>query len=495
MKFDVKDSLTEQELRSGLKAVIRDGLASQAMATLSSGVFLVAFALQLGASNFVIGLLAAIPALTQLIQIPATYLVERYQRRRFISVHATLVGRVFLLIIALIPFVFSGKTAIFALVAALGLHTSIGAISLCAWNSWMRDLIPQKELGTFFSGRMRLQVVLGIVLNLAVAAYMYYWVRVVPKHEIYAYSILFALAYVAGMFGTYFISTIPEPRMRVRAANASFLKLLLQPFRDSNFRKLIGFLGSWNFAANLAAPFFIVYMLKRLNLDMSSVIGLTVLSQIMNMAFLRLWGRFSDRFSNKSVLGICAPLFVISILAWTFTTMPEKHILTIPLLIVIHILMGIAIAGVTLGTGNLALKLAPHGEATSYLATSSMVSSLAAGIAPILGGKFADFFARRELAWALSWKSSEGEFSFQTLNFQSWDFFFFLAFVIGIYAIHRLVLVKEEGEVKESIIIHELISVAMRPLRNFSSVGGLRHILHYHLPISRHNKGPNTPVT
>jgi len=42
MTSAVKDTLTEAEVQSGLRAVIRDGLASQAMVTLAGGVFLVA---------------------------------------------------------------------------------------------------------------------------------------------------------------------------------------------------------------------------------------------------------------------------------------------------------------------------------------------------------------------------------------------------------------------------------------------------------------------
>ncbi len=79
MRFTVKDTLTEEEIQSGLGAVIKDGLTTQTMVTLTGGVFLVAFALKLEASNTIIGLLAAIPPLAQLIQIPAIYLVETYR--------------------------------------------------------------------------------------------------------------------------------------------------------------------------------------------------------------------------------------------------------------------------------------------------------------------------------------------------------------------------------------------------------------------------------
>lgn len=245
------------------------------------------------------------------------------------------------------------------------------------------------------------------------------------------------------------------------------------------------FSGSWSFAVNLAAPFFTVYMLKRLQLDMSFIIALLVLSQLMSLVFLRIWGKFSDRFSNKSVLGVSGPLFVGCILAWSFTTMPEKYSLTIPLLVAIHVFMGISTAGVNLASGNIGLKLAPKGQATAYLAPRNIITSMAAGIAPVLGGRLADFFAERELSWTLRWTGPERELVFRTLSFQYWDFFFFFAFLIGWYSIHRLAMVKEVGEVKEKIVLHELIAEVRRATRSLSTAGGLRHLTQFPFSIIR----------
>jgi MFS family permease len=236
---------------------------------------------------------------------------------------------------------------------------------------------------------------------------------------------------------------------------------------------------SWNFAVNLAGPFFMVYMLRRLGLSMSFIIGLSILSQVMNFLFLKIWGRYTDRFSNKSVLAMSGPLFIGSILAWTFTTMPEKYFLTIPLLIVIHMVMGMSSAGVSLASGNISLKLAPKGQATAYLATNTIVNSVAAGIAPILGGKFADFFAGRELAWTLNYKNPTGQFTLPTLNLQQWDFFFAFAFVIGLYALHRLAMVKEAGEVEEGIVAQELFTEVRTQVRILSSVEGVRQMVSF----------------
>src|SRR5512133_2264462 len=97
-------TLTEPEVQKGLRNVIRDGLTTSVMSTLTGSVFLTAFALSLGASNLVIGLLATIPTLANVIQIPTIYLVEKYRVRRSITMLAAAVSRSFLLMIALIPF-------------------------------------------------------------------------------------------------------------------------------------------------------------------------------------------------------------------------------------------------------------------------------------------------------------------------------------------------------------------------------------------------------
>ena len=218
---------------------------------------------------------------------------------------------------------------------------------------------------------------------------------------------------------------------------------------------------------------------------MSFIIVLSIISQVFNFLFLKLWGKYTDRFSNKSVLAISCPLLIFSILAWTFTTMPEKYFLTIPLLVAIHVVMGLASAGVSLASGNISLKLAPKGKATAYLAANTIANSIAAGIAPILGGKFADFFSGRQLDWTLRYTSPGGEFVLPTLNFQQWDFFFAFAFLIGLYALHRLAMVKEEGEVEEKIVAQELFTEVRTQVRTLSSVEGVKQMISFPIAMVR----------
>jgi len=76
------------------------------------------------------------------------------------------------------------------------------------------------------------------------------------------------------------------------------------------------------------------------------------------------------------------------------------------------------LAGTTLASGNIAVKVAPKEKATAYLAGNSLVNSLAAAIGPLLGCQLADFFATRELSLTLNWGSPLKEVGFHILNFQ-----------------------------------------------------------------------------
>jgi MFS family permease len=479
MRLEPKDVLQEHEIERGLRAVVRDGLASQAMATLTGGVFLVSFALRLGASNVVIGLLAAIPPLAQLLQLPSVYLVQRLANRRGISVYASAISRVFWIPIALIPWVAPGRDGLILLAGALGLHAGFAAVSNCAWAPWIHDLVPQERLGAFFSKRMARSVAIGLLLSLLAGLFIDRWKAGFPQQDVWGYSVLFLLGAVAGLLGVYFLATTPERRMAPEERHAGWVELLRRSFRDRNFRRVVWFLGAWSFSINLAAPFFTVYLLKELEFSLTVVVGLSALSQVVNILFVRIWGELSDRLSNKSVLAVSGPLLLLSILGWTFTTMPGRYVLTMPLLVLIHILMGIALAGVALGSSNISLKLAPRGQATAYLATSNLVNSVSAGIAPLVGGILADVFARRELSWTLSWSGPSAEFRIETLNFQHWDFLFFIAFLIGLYALHRLAYVREIGEASEKETAQALVLEVRRSIRSLSTFGGVRALIQF----------------
>jgi MFS family permease len=458
------------------RLVLYDALASEAMGTLTAGVFLAGFLVELGASNLAIGLLAAVPFAVQFLQLPAVVLVERLRTRRAICTWATGIGRSFLLTAAIAPFL-GAKAGIVTLVVCVALYQAMAAIAGCAWNSWMRDLVPERDYGRFFGRRATATTAVATVLAFFGGTVIDGWKRAMPEHPADVYGGLFVVSAVIGFFGVWLLSITPDQPMPPVAQRTRILSRLSMPFRDTNFRRLIIFLSSWNFAANLAAPFFAVYMLRTLNYSMTIVIVLTTASQLSNLAALGLWGNLIDRFSNKAVLEISAPLFLVCTLALTLTCLAWVGPGTLYLLFATHVLMGIATAGVALASSNIVMKLSPAGEATAFLATSSVVSATCAASAAVIGGLCADYFAAHQLTLALTWKGGADEVTVQVLDFHSWTFFFGLSCMVGLYSLHRLSVVQESRGTTDPLLVRDLLLEARRSIHSLSSAAGLLRVV------------------
>jgi MFS family permease len=458
-----KPTISEGEVARGLRYLTLEGMASLGFFSITTSGFLAAFALALGANNLQIGVLAALPFLTQPLQLPAILLVEKVRRRKAISLLTWVPAQMLWIPIALIPFFLDvpSAAAISMLLVLVAVRGVLAAISNCAWNGWIRDLIPQHILGRVIGSRLALAAVAGMVFGLGAAVFADWWQgHASPDSAVLGYTMpllfgIFILAFASPVF----MSLMPEPLMQpVPEPKPSLTSTLAAPFRDRNYRKLLRFLFLWGLAINLATPFFAVYMLERLGLPLSAVIGFSILSQAFNIAFLRVWGRLIDQFGSKAVLSLCVSLYLLVILGWAFTAMPDRYFLTIPLLVMLHVLAGIAAAGVTLSIGTIGLKLAPSGQATAYLAGAGLAINLGAGLGPLLGGLFADHFRHLDL---------------DALHLTGFDFLFGTAFILGLVILPLLGGVREEGEASREVVLEALRAPIRQLSRPLSTVAGL----------------------
>jgi MFS family permease len=469
MTLEPQARLSASDQQLGRRSLVLDTAWSSICGALFGGVVLVGYALHAGATPLAIGMLAAIPFLVQVLQLPATVLVERYRRRKRLSVLLLGAARLIILTIALlplwpdapvVPLLLLGKFAVAAL-------STIGA---CALNSWIHQLLAGQALGSFFSRRLAAGTVLGCIFTLAIG-----WLTANPPQgrvDI-AFAIAFAGSGLAGLVSAWYIARCPEPVMERAGPAVSMRAKLAAPFRDDAFRRLLVMLGAWGFTSNFAAPFLTVYLMQQLGYPLSTVTLLWVVNQVANALTLFAWGRVSDELSNKAVLSVALPANFVCLLALVFARAGEPLGLQFPLLVAVHAVLGVASGGIGLATGNLGLKLAPAGEGTSYLAAVGLVSALAGGLAPLLGGAVAEWLQASQFSLNVRWVSSAATREFSVLRFEHYEFLFALATLMGLYVIHALSRVREGPEVSERRVVQELLLEAQRTVDQLSSVGGL----------------------
>jgi MFS family permease len=445
-----KERLTEQEVNTGLSLILKEGLTTEAMTTLTGGTFLVAFALLLGANNFQIGLLASLPTFTNIFQLTSIWLIRKYNNRRAVSVICSVFARIPLLLIGALPFVFPDGAPINLLLFFLFFFYLFGSIAGPSWNAWMKDLVPGKILGTYFSKRGRYAQILNVILSIVLAFTVDYIRKNFPDFELTTYAIMFLLAGITGLAGAALLATVPEPLSYLDKEN--ILKLFLRPLRDLNFRRLLVFNSAWLFAVNMATPFFTVFMLKTLGLTLTYVIPLTILSQLSSILTIGSWGVLADRYSNKTIIAICAPLYLCCVIAWCFVGIYTNLISNLALLALIHMGSGASNAGINLALTNIGLKLAPSKEAIVYLSVKNIITAVFSSLAPLIGGYLADYYTLRQLRVIAEWSGPSLQKTFRLLLLHEWNFLFLIGAVLTVIAIQLLPRVKEAGEVEKDIV-------------------------------------------
>jgi MFS family permease len=465
-------TITPAQLRAGQTALVHDLAWASVCGALSGGVILTAFALGLGASPLQMGLLAAIPFAAQVAQWPATLLIERVRRRRLIGVMTISGGRLLIGLTALLPLLTDLRMALTLLLVAEVLIAVLHAVGACAVNSWLHQLTPPSQLGAFFARRLFWGTTVSCAATLAAGALVEHGPGGQRGNELGPFAWAFALAALAGFVSSAFLARAPEPLMRDAGPLTGLIDRLRTPLRAPNFRRLLVFLAAWTVASNLAVPFIAVYLIEQLGHTLGTVTQLWVASQVANALTLYLWGRLSDRLTNKGVLAVVLPLHFLGVLSLVFLDAVSDPQWQLGALYVIHVALGIAAGGIGLAMGNLGLKLAPPAQATAFLAAIGLVSAVTGGLAPVVAGALAQLAEARELSAVVRWTAPGKAGEWTVVSFAHWDALFVLSAALGLYVLHALSRVDEGREVGEREVVQEFLLEAWRSVNGLSSVAG-----------------------
>ena len=475
-KLGPSETVTPEAIERGLRAGHWEAAMSLALFSLIGGAFLTGWALQLGASMTYIGLLNAAGAAALVVQLPGAWISSRWPERKKLWTITQIPGRALWMLIPLLPLVMTTPTHArgWALVL-IYLSFVLMNISGPAWSSWLRDFVPEDRMGRHLGTRVATGLVAGGVVGL-LGGVLVDRIKGDTPHMLFIYGTLFGVGALVGLLGVLFALRQPEPR--AEADPRSFFSLVAAPLADTNFRRFLHFMLAWNLAAFLAAPFGTAYILNRLHMDMRWAVGLGVLIQLVMALFMPMWGRLTDRFTSKSVMSIVCPLSLLTYPAWILAGNVQSDFMRIGLLVALHVIGGLAAGGMIVASSNLLMKFAPRGRAAAYAGLNASAMGVAAMISPWLGGQLADRLADVEFAFTLSLTTPQLHKVLPMVHIVGIDYAFLAALIGGLYGWHRLLAVKEVGEVEELIILGALVTEFWTGIRLVQrrATRGIKHI-------------------
>lgn len=445
---------TDSVLRKNMRLSIVEGIVAMPIVFLTMpGNFLLANLATgpLNLSNSVYGILASLPAWSNVAQLFAMPFLTRFFPQKNVCLAFSYFHAAAWIILSIslpyLPKDGSWPTIVFmvGILSVINLAFSIINIS---WTSWVGEWLPQKSRGKYLGKRNRiLQISTVVFLVLAGKA-----IDLIGGDEpLRGFQAIIALGVVLRFFSIRWQYHIYSLKEGGQESTTPFKSQIGTIMKDKPLMRFIAFGFAFNLAFNFVGPFFAIFLFKALEMQLVEVGYLVTLATITGALTMPQWGKLMDKYGCRSTLALALIAWMLNGYFFTFAT-PES----IWVAYTLFATGGVFGAGFLFATFNMTLKLVPKNAKTTAISLNLAASSLAGAISPIIGGI--------AIEWAVSRYSMLDVFHVFSAGHHT----------ISLLTVFILLTVKEP---KSSTLWQA--AGAMRPLRQIGSALGISFAMNY----------------
>jgi MFS family permease len=341
-----------------------------------TGAFITPYALTMKATTQQIGYLASVPNfMNMLVSLLAPMISERAGSRKALIVPTVFFQAIMFLPMLLIPYIFH-TNQVWWLIIFCSLSTIAGGLSSSPWSSMMADLLPSELRGRYFGMRNRITSIIGLLSSFAAAGLL----QLFTGNTMMAFTIVFAGATFGRLISTYGLSqmTEPHPVLSRDIPRESIPKIAGELF-STNIGRFILFAVFLNFAQNIDAPFFSVYMLRELKISYINYQIVNAMMAVVSIFVVAWWGRRADKAGNLKILHITALMIPFISMLWLVNS-------SVIWFCTIQVYAGFAWAGFNLCVGLFLWDAAPQENRTRFVAFFGALNALAITLGALIGG-------------------------------------------------------------------------------------------------------------
>jgi MFS family permease len=392
-------------IRGSLQASSIDGVFAAIFSNLTGGVLLSNFLVDLQANSFEIGILAAIPMIANIVQPIGAWWGDRSTSRQQFCTRIYVPSRLVwvLLLVGIVLHtqqLLDDRMLAILTMLVVALSHILAGLGSPTWLSWMAALVPRQLRGRYFGIRNTAANLTSLIV-VAIAGFL---VANYPSGELAGFAIALSIGIVAGVISIicqqqmvdvnphdrlepgHPIDIEPHPPELLMTADlvAQSESAIAAIGQDRHFQGFLWCLGAWTFALNLSAPFFNLYLLQDLAIDVGWVTLYNSLTSVANLALLIPFGRWSDRIGHRLPLLVMGLVMTVLPLLWLGVGKdPISLWLGLPLLFMFN---GGATAAIELCINNLQLEIAPARHQSQYFGIVAAIAGVAGAAGTVVGG-------------------------------------------------------------------------------------------------------------
>lgn len=317
---DIEKKETEKDEKDLKKKSLKISIYEGSAHAVSEGFgmrYIPPFALAMGASNTIIGFLASLPSLFgNFSQLFTHKLMLKYPRKKIAFFGALSQAIMWLAVIAVgfLFFILHVNSIIspILLVIFYSLLITFGAFYSPSWNSWMRDIVPEKS-GGYFGIRNRICGVI-VLVSLLIAGFLLDFLK--GYNLFFAFAVIFSIAFIFRTISAILFLKKYEPEFKVQQDCYFSFWQFIKNMKKNNFGRFVLYISIFHLAVAIASPFFAVYMLKNLGFSYMQYMLVTISSTFAVLLFIPFWGKFSDKFGHINILRITGFLIPLVPILW-----------------------------------------------------------------------------------------------------------------------------------------------------------------------------------
>ncbi len=348
------------------------------------GAPVILFAKSLGASSFVLGTIAALTPLLNILQLLAARFLHRVGYKRFL-LSGWGARTFFTFCIAVLPLLpgLSIPTRLGLLIAALFCFNLLRGFSAGAWLPWLTALVPAPVRGRFLS-RDNAFMHLGCLAALLLSA----WVMT-GSVEADEYAAVFGIGLLSALVSLWFVHRIPEVESAEDRKQSGVAVPWGAMLRFPSFAKLLWFTTIYMTVIGSLGVFTVEYLVVRGKFAESMILLLSAWSFVGALAGLAITAPRLDATGSKPWLRHGLVIMVLVILGWFF--LAAGLLPGWPALVAGLNFFG-GLAGAIFGVANTRIMMGsvPAMGRNHFFALFTVVSGLGLGGAPMVWGAMLD---------------------------------------------------------------------------------------------------------
>nr|WP_162990811.1 MFS transporter [Maliibacterium massiliense] len=370
---------------------VLEGMSANVFVQTTTGVYLTGYALLLGVPPYIVGLLYALPQLTNVLQMVVAPLYEKLPRRKPLMVLFNVLYRTLMVGVILIPLLLPKPAWPVAMVVMVLLGNAAYSLYLPGVNNWTLSLVPPELRARYFPMRESGLQFVAMIVSLSVG------VLTDAVGGGYAgFATAYGIAAAAVACNIYLTARIREPKSPHPPMRMRLSRLLKIPLVDKRFVRLVLFYSIYNFGMWMSMPYESIYMKQHLHLSFGVIALQNAVYLLSFVLTIRIWGRVARARSWKYALTCCCAVYTLRVAVWSLVG-PGTWWLVFPNALI----AGVGYGGLNIGILNAVAEEAQDDCRTVYLSLQAAVTGISSFSGPLLAGGAIALLERLAAAWAV----------------------------------------------------------------------------------------------